>query len=386
VQRHKGPKALDAVIEHVDAAAFDSSLFTTLAPHIAKTFDSHSTSMFIRNGQSGAWLSHTDNYSEKISKAYATHYHALDLRAHRAAKKQIGAVFLSDEVVSRGELSESEFYRDFARKVGSYHLVGATFRISAQSTCTIGVHRAEGRAPYGEDDRRNLRRLVRHLQRSLAFSAARAQTSLQDAAAREVLHHTNLGAFVLDSNCRILFASEQAERLLARGDAFVVKSGRLTAVSPEATSRFRALVTGAIETNASSPGASSQNGGDGGSGAMLIDRPERLPITVLVSPFRWPRASLPVLGHCALVLLTDPETASLDTALLCELYRFTPAEAVIAVAIAEGWPPEDIAMRLRITPNTLRSHLKSLFQKTDTHRQAELAALLLRAALPFAKR
>jgi DNA-binding CsgD family transcriptional regulator len=36
-----------------------------------------------------------------------------------------------------------------------------------------------------------------------------------------------------------------------------------------------------------------------------------------------------------------------------------------------------VADRLRITPQTARSRLKVVFQKTNTHRQAELVRLVL---------
>jgi DNA-binding CsgD family transcriptional regulator len=41
-----------------------------------------------------------------------------------------------------------------------------------------------------------------------------------------------------------------------------------------------------------------------------------------------------------------------------------------------GAPPDIAACELKISRNTARYQLKSVFAKTDTHRQSELVALL----------
>jgi DNA-binding CsgD family transcriptional regulator len=57
---------------------------------------------------------------------------------------------------------------------------------------------------------------------------------------------------------------------------------------------------------------------------------------------------------------------------------FTPAESTIATRLAEGQSVAEICEALQIRQSTMRTHLQHLFQKTDTSRQAELIAWLLR--------
>ncbi|MHA6729469.1 response regulator [Devosia sp. A369] len=61
-------------------------------------------------------------------------------------------------------------------------------------------------------------------------------------------------------------------------------------------------------------------------------------------------------------------------------FGLTPAEARVALALADGKQPAQIAADLDIARTTVVFHLRNIFQKTDTNRQAELVALLLRAA------
>jgi DNA-binding CsgD family transcriptional regulator len=81
------------------------------------------------------------------------------------------------------------------------------------------------------------------------------------------------------------------------------------------------------------------------------------------------------------VLMFTPVTANLpDANLIRALFDLTPGEARVAREIARGSSIDEIASRSRVDRETVRSQLKSVFAKTGTHRQAEVAALL--AGLP----
>jgi DNA-binding CsgD family transcriptional regulator len=66
-------------------------------------------------------------------------------------------------------------------------------------------------------------------------------------------------------------------------------------------------------------------------------------------------------------------------AIIAKTFHLTPSEAKLACIIARGAPPDIAARELKISRETARNQLKSVFAKTDTHRQSELVALLLQA-------
>jgi DNA-binding CsgD family transcriptional regulator len=66
-----------------------------------------------------------------------------------------------------------------------------------------------------------------------------------------------------------------------------------------------------------------------------------------------------------------------DRQVLRTLFDLSPREAAIAATLAAGADLRQLAMMHEISLQTVRSHLKSIFLKTDTHRQSELVALLL---------
>lgn len=68
-----------------------------------------------------------------------------------------------------------------------------------------------------------------------------------------------------------------------------------------------------------------------------------------------------------------------DATALCLSFGLTPSEARVALAITQGATTSEIAVKFGISRTTVSFHLRNIFQKTRTKRQAELVALLLHA-------
>ena len=81
----------------------------------------------------------------------------------------------------------------------------------------------------------------------------------------------------------------------------------------------------------------------------------------------------------AMVMITDPDRDIYPSEeIIAQAFGLTQAEARLAARLATGQSLERIATELGISEGTVRNQLKAVFQKTETHRQGELIALLLR--------
>jgi DNA-binding CsgD family transcriptional regulator len=110
---------------------------------------------------------------------------------------------------------------------------------------------------------------------------------------------------------------------------------------------------------------------------IIVQRNGKLP--VIVRTWRFDGAAhRPAQDVCALLTLNalGPQPGP-PAAILARAFRLTPAEAKLASVIARGASPEIAAEELKISRETARNQLKSVFAKTDTHRQSELVALIL---------
>lgn len=77
-----------------------------------------------------------------------------------------------------------------------------------------------------------------------------------------------------------------------------------------------------------------------------------------------------------IVFLSDSSTRGLlSMAALRELFGLTPTEARVVRNLARGLRPEEISERLGVAQTTIAFHLRNVFAKTKTHRQAQLVAL-----------
>jgi DNA-binding NarL/FixJ family response regulator len=81
--------------------------------------------------------------------------------------------------------------------------------------------------------------------------------------------------------------------------------------------------------------------------------------------------------HVAVFISTTDRRKRVSEALLMDLLALTPTEARIAGALACGTRAADIAAEMDVSQATMSFHLRNLFQKTGTNRQADLIALIL---------
>lgn len=126
--------------------------------------------------------------------------------------------------------------------------------------------------------------------------------------------------------------------------------------------------------------------GHAGASRSLIVRPMegQPPCVIHVLPLQ--RRARDVMGGAGmLMLVADGRNAMLPTAdLLRLLFDLTPAEARLARVLLGGVTLPEAAARLGISHATARVHLRAIFAKTDTARQADLVRLLSAYGAPVA--
>lgn len=79
----------------------------------------------------------------------------------------------------------------------------------------------------------------------------------------------------------------------------------------------------------------------------------------------------------ALFIAPASKSSDLSPGPLEAMFGFTPTESLIAVELARGSKPAEIAVSLGIAQTTVAFHMRNIFQKTGVSRQASLVALLL---------
>ena len=198
------------------------------------------------------------------------------------------------------------------------------------------------------------------------LGSANCLRSLEDGLACRILDQFSVGVVIVDQSARVLFANAAAQLLSEKGGPLQVKSG-MTGLSPEHARRLanviRSVLKDTVVRMMSFPSSSS--------GCQLM---------VLVAPVKGAELNRSNFRHlrsaAAILFVCDPGSPPIPSTWLTEAYGLTLAEARVALAVSSGATVADTARRLRISPNTVKTHLHRVYEKTGTCRQAELARLM----------
>jgi DNA-binding CsgD family transcriptional regulator len=217
--------------------------------------------------------------------------------------------------------------------------------------------------------------VVRHLTRAVRIGRRLWELELEHVAAAERLETLRQGALLVDASGRVVRANDAAKAMLDNGKGIFLDNGRLAAAGSEILQK---LIASCAPTTP-------ELGGPGGE--FKIPREvRRSPLHVTVAPLRSKArlADVPWIGvgtPVAIVTVRDPDIDRRQQNVnLRRRFGLTPAEARLAAEILKGDGRAAAARRRRISTMTARNHLSSIFEKTGTHRQAELIRLLLDAA------
>jgi DNA-binding CsgD family transcriptional regulator len=367
---------LSELIAHLYDAAIDETLWPGTATCIAKHFGSISTVVKLHDDTQVNLLECTDNLMVSEREAsWAETWHRDDLWVQRSVAYGMSRVITDEDLVTPEEQAASGFYQEWLHHLGIYHMVGAVFPGVGNKIGVLGIHRPREGGAYTPGERRKVALILPHLQRALNLRQRLAAMRQTHAATLQALDRLDTGVLMVDRYCLIMQASAMAETLLRENREISTTAGRLLLAQPPLHDKLRAMVGAAIDT---ARGKATPLGS-----ALSIPRAGRLPLAIEVTPLR-PLASPVSQQPAALIFIRDPEMP-IATGSLRELFGFTRTEAAVATLLAQGNSLDEIAIKICSGPATVRSHLKQIFAKTGTHRQAELVALVARSVSSVGK-
>jgi DNA-binding CsgD family transcriptional regulator/PAS domain-containing protein len=288
-----------------------------------------------------------------------------------------GSVAVGERLVTHAAMKRTAFYNDFARFYDVVRCITGTIEIEDRRVSVLSVNRGERRPAFGQEETALLNELMPHLQRALQLHRRLAASqALADGSttALDLLAH---GILLLDSAGRIMFANRTAEEILRAHDGLTTDHKELFGARIDDTSALRTLIAASVATSGGE--------GTGAGGLVLIGRPSgRSPLRVLVTPVARRHALMGSAGAAACVFITDPERSPVPAAVhLRRVFGLSAAETRVAAALLDGESVDRLADRLCISRNTARTHLRRLFAKTATTRQADLIRVLLGAHAPL---
>jgi DNA-binding NarL/FixJ family response regulator len=293
---------------------------------------------------------------------------------------EVGEVFSTSDVVPDDQLRRTRFYDEYLRPQGLGQAVGSVLEKSATSCALIALPRADSLGPIDEDCRRRMRLLIPHVQRAVLIGKA---IDLQKATAEmlaDTVEALTAAVYLVDANARIVHANRSALDLLAQSDILHSPSGALRARDPAVDRTLRDILAAASAHDDVAAGVK------GNAVALIARDGERYVAHVL--PLTSGERRRAGSSHSAVAAIFV-QKAALNLSTLPELiakqYRLTPAELGVIFAIVEVGGVPDVANVLGLSQATIKTHLRSIFAKTGTRRQADLVKFVAQFANPVAR-
>jgi DNA-binding CsgD family transcriptional regulator len=370
---------LTVLIQLIYDAAYDPSRWPVFLEQYAEAIGAPSVVFVVHDLNDHSANAYEDfGYDPAWRKPYEQHYAARNVWMQRASEwLRPGIVMGSQQTTTDAELLTTEFYNDFLRPQDYFYSYGGIIAQEATLTSYLTAMRSKSAGPFQEREFVLLRQLLPHLQTAVRLRQRTAVLEMQIGDLKRTMDRLQQAVFLLDGRGYVLTMNLEAEEILRAGDSLVLDDDGLRTLRAEETRRLRALIAATARTtegSGSHPGA-----------AMSISRSHgRTPLQALVSP------SSPSTGNAkgrstATLFVRKLEPAKMpDSAVLEQIFSFTPAEVRLATALIAGKTLKQFAAETAVSLNTARTHLKRIFTKAGVSRQAELV-LLLTATAPQPK-
>jgi DNA-binding CsgD family transcriptional regulator len=285
----------------------------------------------------------------------------------------VGVPIASDALVPLRELKASEFFADIVAPQHSEH--GALFRLHDAPTfhTALSIHRSAKHGPFSPAELAVSLPFMPHLRRAAQLRLLLEDRERERRLAVDALDRLATGVLFVGDDGRVLFANRLARELATARDAIVLDDRIIRARHRQQDRALQSLIGSALA------------GGAGG--VVALPRTSGgLPLAALVTPLVGTvavaaAAVSKLASGTAAVFLSDPERqAEPPPERLRGLYGFTPTETRVALELVKAGSIPRAALALRLSTETVRSHLKRIYVKTGVNQQSALVRLLTAAA------
>lgn len=301
---------------------------------------------------------------------YLRDWHARDPRRQHLlshAHDLLGRWWHCHEHIDDAIVQRDPFYRHFLPAHETRYLATTMLMPAPGLLTAFAFELPSARGPLTMEEREVAQRLGRHFADSLSAWERVRHTAAQALAGHHLLAAFPYPMWLVGEDRFVYFANPAAQSALEQEEAVGVSRGRLVLRTSGADRQLGTWLLGLSQNNH-------------GARKVLDARRSTTapPVWVHLSTLQ-PSKVLGAFGDRPLVLVTlfDPQQArELDPFAVAEVFGLTPAEARVAVLLAEAIGAKEIATRLGCTTSTVRTHIRQVLEKIGATRITDAVRLL----------
>jgi DNA-binding CsgD family transcriptional regulator len=312
----------------------------------------------------------------RFGQLYWDKYINLNPLTPTAGHFPVGEVYSATDIVPVAQFLETPFYKEWMLPQGWGDVLSTNLDKAATSRAVFSVARHARDGLVDDDMRRRMRMLVPHVRRSVMVGKLIDNNRVEAAALADTLDGLEAGMFLVDSGGRLVHANASGRVMLNEGNVLHA-NGKLVARDAQADEALRDVFSAASQGDAALGGK--------GIAVQLTARDGDQFVTHVLPLTSGARRQAGV-GYAAVAAVFVQKAGRATPVSLVELarqYHLTAGELrVLGALIDVGGVPE-IAQALNLSPATVRTHLRNVFEKTGVRRQADLVKLITSYPAPI---
>lgn len=305
----------------------------------------------------------------QYNRLYWDKYVALNPFTTAAGHFPVGEVYSAADILPLPQFFDTPFYREWMTPQGWGDVLSTNLDKSTTSRAVFSVARHARDGLVDDDMRRRMRLLVPHVRRSALIGKLVNLSRVEAAALADTLDGLQAGMFLVDRAGKLVHANAAGRSMLEEGNVLHA-NGTLVALDAKSDAALREILLAA--------GNSDTALGDKRISARLLARDgveyvtHVLPLTAGARR----RAGQPYAAVAAIFVQRVGHDASPAIAMLVQQFGLTAAEVRVLVAMMDDGGVAAVASALHLSPATVRTHLRHVFEKTGVRRQADLVKLM----------
>lgn len=324
----------------------------------------------INRHQNDVELTYYHNKDPAWSSAYNDYYILKDPWLNKILSSDKSIINCTHYYLGNKEYESLEFHSDFVAPQNSHFGLGGKINIDDTTTGFISFNRDRNKQGFEHEHLENLKILEPHVKRSLLINKKIQYCEIKSNILKDTLEQINIPLLLVNRFGKIVYLSTLAEQLLSKNSGVSVKNQCILISSYNDNMKLQKLIHHATNTG---------NGLSQQGGALKYNSfGSQSTLSIFVNPVTSDNLAMEShYGNLALILLhTNTQETTISAELLRDLYNLTPAEARLTLYLYQGYSLDEIAETISRSKNTLRSQLRSTFNKIGVSKQSELIRLI----------
>jgi DNA-binding CsgD family transcriptional regulator len=272
--------------------------------------------------------------------------------------------------VSPEEFKRSRFYNELLKLDGNTDILAMNVVFGGTYLGSLKLSRREPAGLFGLAEKSLMMRLYPHLKVALEMFERGRRRQLEINAYIKAIDQLAFGVVILNERAHVIRVNETASRMMKETQLLRVVGNFLQAGAADHEMQLGRAIQQAL--------ASGGAGAPAGGSLTLAARASDQSLHLLLRPIQEGGIhGAGAAGGVAVFLSGEKLQRIVSIATFAGLYDLSRAEVALVGELLEGLSISEAAARLEISENTARVQLRSVFAKTDTHRQADLMRLVL---------